>query len=77
MYIRVVWWYGCLVDDLIGETGHVTVRIVGGPMPGEVQLKHNGFTHKYVAYADAEIPRDTEVWVVANRGGHAVEVRPA
>jgi membrane protein implicated in regulation of membrane protease activity len=60
----------------IGSVGRVVVRIRGGELPGEVQLRVQGSPDGWIAYADEEVPVGAEVLVVGSRGGRRIDVVP-
>jgi hypothetical protein len=57
-----------------GKAGYVTVAIPGNGRPGEVSLPIRGGNERFLAYADGPIARGTQVLVITDRGGRAVEV---
>ena len=57
-------------DPVIGKLGTVTHAIVPG-RPGEVIVHIRGGTETYIAYADVELPLQTEVLVIAQRSAAA------
>jgi hypothetical protein len=48
----------------------------GSKGPGEVLVRIRGGSEAFIAYADTEIERDTDVLVVSSRGERAVDVVP-
>ena len=62
-------------DPVIGKLGTVTHAIVPG-RPGEVIVHIRGGTETYIAYADVELPLQSEVLVIAQRSARTVEVTP-
>ncbi|MST31631.1 hypothetical protein GHK86_02655 [Acidimicrobiaceae bacterium USS-CC1] len=61
-------------DQLIGQVGHVTMRIAGAGRPGEVQLPIRGGSESFIAYGDEPIEAGAAVLVVGARPGRVVEV---
>jgi hypothetical protein len=62
--------------EVTGKVGRIIVRVRGGEGPGEVLVRVRGGSEAFIAYADAEIERDTDVLVVASRGERSVDVVP-
>jgi hypothetical protein len=61
-------------DSPAGRTGYVTVAIPGPGRPGEVRISIRGGTEAFLAYAEEAIARGTQVLIVGDRGGRAVDV---
>jgi hypothetical protein len=62
--------------EVTGKVGRVIVRVRGSEGPGEVLVRVRGGSEAFIAYADTEIERDTDVLVVASRGERSVDVVP-
>ncbi len=62
-------------DPVVGKLGTVTHPITPGK-PGEIVVRIRGGTEIYMAYADTDLPEETEVLVVAQRSARTVEVTP-
>jgi membrane protein implicated in regulation of membrane protease activity len=62
-------------ETVIGKVGTVVHRIVAGK-PGEIVVRIRGGTETYIAYADTDLPRGTEVVVTDQRSARTVEVTP-
>ncbi|HMC38085.1 MAG TPA: hypothetical protein VKI19_00390 [Acidimicrobiales bacterium] len=60
-------------DPVIGKLGRVTHPIRPGH-PGEVVLHIRGGTEIYMAVADTELPRDTEVLVIGHVSARTLQV---
>lgn len=60
--------------ELIGREGRIVTRVPGGSRPGEVVVILAGESHKFIAFASAEVPAGATVWVTNKRGGHQVDV---
>jgi len=60
-------------EPVVGKLGTVTHPIVPGK-PGEVIVHIRGGTETYIAYADTELPLQSEVLVIAQRSSRTVEV---
>jgi hypothetical protein len=63
--------------EVVGLTGTVILRIRGGELPGEVEVKVRGGTECLIAYADEPIERDRPVLIWNSRGHRQVDVAPA
>jgi hypothetical protein len=61
-------------DQLVGSLGFVTIRLPGGPRPGEVQLQLRGGSESFIAYATDPIQAGEQVLVVGRRPGRVVDV---
>jgi membrane protein implicated in regulation of membrane protease activity len=62
-------------DPILGKLGTVTHAITSGK-PGEIIVHIRGGTETYIAYADVDLPRHTEVLVIGQRSARTVEVTP-
>lgn len=62
--------------EVTGKVGRIIVRVRGSEGPGEVLVRVRGGSEAFIAYADAEIERDTDVLVVSSRGERSVDVVP-
>jgi hypothetical protein len=62
--------------EVTGKVGRIIVRVRGSEGPGEVLVRVRGGSEAFIAYADTEIERDTDVLVVSSRGERAVDVVP-
>ena len=62
-------------DPVVGKLARVT-HPIGPDQPGEVVLHIRGGTEVYMAVADADLPRNTEVLVVGHVSARTVEVTP-
>ena len=60
-------------DPVVGKLGTVTHPISPGK-PGEVVVRIRGGTETYIAYADTDLPEQTEVLVIGQRSARTVEV---
>jgi membrane protein implicated in regulation of membrane protease activity len=60
-------------DPVVGKLGTVTHPITP-QRPGEIVVHIRGGTETYMAYADTELPAQTEVLVIAQRSARTVEV---
>jgi membrane protein implicated in regulation of membrane protease activity len=63
-------------QTLVGRVGLVTVRVRGGPLPGEVRLVVQGIPHYYIAYCGQALAVGEQVLVINNRGARQVDVEP-
>jgi membrane protein implicated in regulation of membrane protease activity len=63
-------------QTLVGKVGLVTVRVRGGPLPGEVRLVVQGIPHYYIAYCGQALAVGERVLVINNRGARQVDVEP-
>ena len=62
--------------EVTGKVGRIIVRVRGSEGPGEVLVRVRGGSEAFIAYADTEIERDTDVLVVHSRGERSVDVVP-
>jgi hypothetical protein len=62
-------------EPVLGKLAIVSHRIVPGK-PGEVIVHIRGGTETYMAYADVELPAQSEVLVIGQRSARTVEVTP-
>jgi membrane protein implicated in regulation of membrane protease activity len=62
--------------EVTGKMGRVIVRVRGSKGPGEVLVRVRGGHEAFIAYADTEIERDTDVLVIHSRGARSVDVVP-
>lgn len=62
-------------DPVVGKLGRVSHPIAPGTT-GEVVLHIRGGTETYMAVADDDLARDTEVLVVAHLSARTVRVTP-
>ena len=62
-------------DPVVGKLGRVTHPITPDN-PGEIVVHIRGGTETYIAYADTELPVQTEVLVIGQRSARSVEVTP-
>jgi membrane protein implicated in regulation of membrane protease activity len=60
-------------DPVVGKLGTVT-HPISPDKPGEVVVRIRGGTETYMAYADTDLPAQTEVLVIAQRSARTVEV---
>lgn len=63
-------------QTLVGKVGLVTLRVRGGPLPGEVRVVVQGIPHYYIAYCGQALAVGAQVLVINNRGGRQVDVEP-
>jgi hypothetical protein len=63
-------------QSLVGAVGVVHTRIRDGGRAGEVRIVVDGLPHYYLAFSAAAVDVGTEVVVINNRGGRAVDVEP-
>jgi membrane protein implicated in regulation of membrane protease activity len=61
---------------LVGKVGSVTMRVRGGPLPGEVRLVVQGIPHYYIAYCGQALAVGEQVLVINNRGARQLDVEP-
>ena len=62
-------------DPVVGKLGRVT-HPIAPDRPGEIVVRIRGGTETYIAYADTELPVQTEVLVIGQRSARTVEVTP-
>jgi hypothetical protein len=62
-------------EPIVGKLGTVAHAITAGK-PGEIIVHIRGGTETYIAYADVDIPRQSEVLVIGQRSARTVEVTP-
>jgi hypothetical protein len=62
-------------EPIVGKLGIVSHAISPGK-PGEIIVHIRGGTETYIAYADVELPRQSEVLVIGQRSARTVEVTP-
>lgn len=67
---------GVADHEVTGKMGRVIVRVRGSKGPGEVLVRVRGGSEAFIAYADIEIERGTDVLVIHSRGERAVDVLP-
>jgi hypothetical protein len=60
-------------DPVVGKLGTVTHPISPGK-PGEIVVRIRGGTETFMAYADMDLPEQTEVLVIGQRSARTVEV---
>jgi hypothetical protein len=63
-------------QTLVGKLGLVTIRVRGGPLPGEVRLVVQGIPHYYIAYCGQALAVGEQVLVINSRGAHQLDVEP-
>jgi len=61
-------------QTLVGKVGLVTVRVRGGPLPGEVRLVVQGIPHYYIAYCGQALAVGEHVLVINSRGASQLDV---
>jgi membrane protein implicated in regulation of membrane protease activity len=62
-------------EPVVGKLATVTHAITAD-RPGEVVVHIRGGTETYMAYADTDLPVQTEVLVIGQRSARTVEVTP-
>ena len=63
-------------QTLVGKLGLVTIRVRGGPLPGEVRLVVEGIPHYFIAYCEQALAVGDQVLVINNRGARQLDVEP-